>query len=644
MNQMKTKAIRSLSVTIRRSYSQPLEKLMTLILKLSAEKAVNAAPKLKSGEWAKLKELRISNFKTIKNAIIPLGDVTILVGPNSSGKSSVLQASHWAARAASYITPKNTKEVISFDRLDYLPSSRPLATAHFGELGSGAGQSHTAVSFVHKSFDGSSSAIATVKIWAARNRGAISAHIDGGGAVTPFKQRNRPITAYIPGLAGLSERETILAQPLMRRHAASGDAGGVLRNVLYNLATRQGTDTAFEPEMRLKRLNELVAKVHPNFNFYVSFDEREDIHINATYTYTYLNAEAKAESGAGTEAGAEEKAEVNRNGKTVSSALPLEGLATGILQVIQIFSYLILFRPRLLLVDEPDAHLHPDKQERLIEVLESAAKEFGTQIVITTHSQHIVRSAAAETQLVWMRNGEVVSNDDNSIRTLMGWGCLDKSVLFFVEDEDDQAIRSILRQWPTLNRQISICRCFGVDNLPRQSLLRGLTVEGEIQLNLVLHRDRDFMTEDEGRLWMSQYKDSHPWITKFVDVEAYFCQPEYLSALYQIPHSVAAAWIKEAASSINGAKKLFKDKREVVRRMLYPDGGSPNSEEMWAGLGEQTPLTVLGKSLHKALKVIAKKEGRDEHLLSQYVIPDGFEIAEDLHIVLQRAIQKNRQT
>jgi excinuclease UvrABC ATPase subunit len=67
--------------------------------------------------WSRLDSITVRNFKAVKEVTVPLGDVTILVGPNGSGKSSVLQAIHWSARAASYILPKNTKEMISFERL-----------------------------------------------------------------------------------------------------------------------------------------------------------------------------------------------------------------------------------------------------------------------------------------------------------------------------------------------------------------------------------------------------------------------------------------------------------------------------------------------------------------------------------------------
>jgi predicted ATP-dependent endonuclease of OLD family len=40
---------------------------------------------------------------------------------------------------------------------------------------------------------------------------------------------------------------------------------------------------------------------------------------------------------------------------------------------IQIFAYLLLFEPKVILIDEPDAHLHPDKQERLFEALSTSS-------------------------------------------------------------------------------------------------------------------------------------------------------------------------------------------------------------------------------------------------------------------------------
>lgn len=167
----------------------------------------------------------------------------------------------------------------------------------------------------------------------------------------------------------------------------------MLRNVLWNVASKRAADTdANAGRIRLAQLNDLVGEVHPGVEVDVSFDEREDVNISATYKDAALGGELRS----------------------------LETAATGLLQVIQIFAYIVLFRPKMALIDEPDSHLDPDKQERLIEALERAAAKFETQIVLTTHSPHIVRAASPRAKLVWMADGEVNSDDDDAIQRMHG--------------------------------------------------------------------------------------------------------------------------------------------------------------------------------------------------------------------------------
>jgi len=511
--------------------------------------------------------------------------------------------------------------MIPLDRIDYVPSSEPLRTAYRGELGSHSKSTPTKIVFNHApANDETASQSVTVRIFAARNRGGITAHIDGLAAVTPYKQRSTFITAYIPGLAGLSEREVVLAQPPLRRQAAGGDAGGVLRNVLLNLSSRHisETDTSAAVE-RLKRLNDLVSLVHPGIKIRVAFDEREDTNISAIYEDLALGGQSRS----------------------------LETLATGVLQVIQIFAYLILFRPKLMLIDEPDAHLHPDKQERLIEALESASREFESQIILTTHSPHIVRAATADAQLVWMQDGAVKSDDDGPIRKLLGWGGLDKEAIMFVEDEDDLAIRSILRQWPELNRKLNICRCFGVENLPKDSLLKGLIVDGALQIKSIVHRDRDFMTEEECKKVTGMYATPgcFCWITVGSDIEAYFCEPAYLAALYGVTKETAQIWCVEAVAQIKKAKQTFSEKRKTINRLLwFEEGGSPNTESLWTNLSGPSPETVVGKALWKALKPVVKTKGFDDKLLDKYTIPNDFEVAPELKALLTNVFSKTKST
>lgn len=570
---------------------------------------------VRARRWSPLESITVSRFKAVTEATIPLDSVTILVGPNGCGKSSVLQAVHWAARAASYILPKNTKEMISFERLDYVPSSEPLTTLHKGELKSDTGSDSVEVVFSHHP-TGEESSQATVRIRAARNRGGITAYMDGGGAVTPYKQRFQFITTYIPGLAGLSEKESILAQPTLRRQAASGDAGGVLRNILLNLCSRrQGEVDNSQGLERLTKLNELVREVHPGVQVDVAFDEREDYHISAT-----MQTDDSADHGR-----------------------PLETAATGVLQVVQIFAYLILFEPKVMLIDEPDAHLHPNKQERLIETLELAAPQYNTQIILTTHSPHIVRAASPAAKLVWMNNGIVETEDDEVIRRLLGWGGLDKSALFFVEDEDDKPLRAVLRQWPELSRQIAVCRCFGIENLPKDKFLMGLLLDGKLKNRALLHRDGDFMIADEASRWVQSFKTPgvFPWVTAESDIEAYFCQSGYLSTLYSVSVEMAENWRQEAAKKVSKARDTFLEKRKNVVRVVWPNGGSPDAEAMWEAAGGPSPSTVKGKKLLASLKMVIKAAGFDDSRLNCFAIPTDYTVAPELKALIETAISSD---
>ncbi len=293
-----------------------------------------------------------------------------------------------------------------------------------------------------------------------------------------------------------------------------------------------------------------------------------------------------------------------------------------------------------MLIDEPDSHLHPDKQERLIEALERAAREYDTQIILATHSPHIVRAATPSARLVWMKDGRIQTEDADAIRRLLGWGGLDKSVLFFVEDEEDKPLRAILRQWPDLSRQIAVCRCFGIDNLPRDKLLEGLLVDGDLKLNAIIHRDGDFMTEEEAERWKETFhtKGVFPWVTSGSDVEGYFCTAYYLAALYEISLDEAENWRIEAAQFVGGARDTFLSKRQAIVRAVWPNGGSPDAEAMWDAAGGKAPSTVKGKKLHAALKVVAKKYGKDDKLLDAFTIPVTYVVAEDLKTTIGVAL------
>ena len=162
-----------------------------------------------------ISHISVENFMRLENCQeIPLGPLTLLVGQNGSGKSSVLKAIHWASRCASLAQAKK----LSVELMDFVPSVDFRLLAHRSTLqGRDRGGSSTKPVIVTFRRDVETGSI---KLKSLGNNAGVSVEVEGNVAADFVKEE--PQTAYIPGLAGLAEHETILAAPVFRRKAASG--------------------------------------------------------------------------------------------------------------------------------------------------------------------------------------------------------------------------------------------------------------------------------------------------------------------------------------------------------------------------------------------------------------------------------------
>src|SRR5690606_26431685 len=120
---------------------------------------------------------------------------------------------------------------------------------------------------------------------------------------------------------------------------------------------------------------------------------------------------------------------------------PIELAGTGFLQLIQIFCYVLLFNPGILLIDEPDIHLHPNVQEKLAGVLAEIARERKMKVLMTTHSPFIVRGAPVDAKVYWLQEGAKKSEDRSAVELAIGWGAFGKRAILISEDADVSFLR-----------------------------------------------------------------------------------------------------------------------------------------------------------------------------------------------------------
>lgn len=568
----------------------------------------------------KITSVEISNFKAIERTRLDLHPTfNVLVGANGSGKSSVLQALHWMFQSGRNLSiePKkgDTASTLSEKDAIYMPSPDYRNAGHATEYGNTHGKPQLGVTVVAKTDEGSE---VTAEMWlkAARNEG-ISVHVPTGNTiVSHIRDQSREFSAYIPGVAGIPLNEEKRSKLLVHRSAAAGDANTVLRNML-DLLRR----VTVNGRSGLEVVESLVSQVMGDFSLKVDFDDEKHTRVMATFRTGDMRDE-------------EDKA-----------YRPLELAGIGYLQVLQIFSYLVYFRPVVLLVDEPDAHLYPIAQERLVKVLAQAAQDFDSQILLTTHSPSIVRALPSESQVIWMRDGEVQPEGDIDGRLLMGWGLLDRKIVLLTEDTNTDMLRSILAQWPDIERATAIWPFHGSSNIPPADAIDGLKALLGADVRLVIHRDRDFLMPDEVEKIAKPYEDrGHRfWATKYSDIEAYWATPEVIASHFDVTHEEAsnllANALAEAVKNDDQLKKRRKKRSEALSK-INRDGSLRHfgdEEVRVEAEADGSQFGVLGKTMIGRIREAASAASLDRSESFGKDVPETLErpIADDLRVLLE---------
>ena len=573
----------------------------------------------------KIQSIKVKNFKAISEAnLLGLSQFNVLVGANGSGKSSVLQALHWIFQSGRNpkvkANRKNTEgSTLSMLEATYTPSSDYQDAGHSGEFGNFQGAPRLDVEV--EAIDPSGAAIrAAMWIKLARNEG-ISVHVPSANEfVATVRDRKREFSAYIPGLAGIPLSEEKRSKRIVQKQAAAGDANTVLRNILHllHLLKIDGGRTGLDEVQRL------ASRVIGNLTLNVIFDDEDDYRIKAEFQTAQMKA-----------------ADAKR-------FKPLELAGIGYLQVIQIFSYLVYFRPVLLLVDEPDAHLHPDAQERLVNVLSDAAKRFGCQVIMTTHSPSVVRALPTDARVIWMKDGSVQQGGTEVARQQMGWGLLDKKVLLLTEDTGTDKLRAILSQWPEIERATAVWPLHGTGKIPAPEAIASLRELFGGHLKVVLHRDGDFMMPAERQAYAEPYseKDIHVWVTEQSDIESYWADSAIIAAHFNLTLAEAEQMLTEVCDELEvgpNAATTRRTKRHDCLNKINKKGAIPHygDAEVEAALmlaGRQH--LHLGKTLVRRLREVAKDRKLAEVNQFGKCIPDGLTacLAPELKLVIEKGL------
>ncbi|MCG3127425.1 MAG: hypothetical protein CHACPFDD_02285 [Phycisphaerae bacterium] len=323
-----------------------------------------------------IRKVTLRNFKRFGNVDITLPGHVVLAGPNNTGKTTLLQALAAWELALTRWQELNT-------------TAKPQGTFPFKEI---ARPDFLAVPV--RSLD---------LIWYERRTGSemsIGVHMDDGRSVTmefrfdKEQIRVRPSASthdwhasktklnaiYVPPMTGLVPDEPLLGRDeTIDARLAEGRPGEVLRNLLVRAGR---SETAWR---------KLEASIDRLFGYRILPPNEKGRSIIAEY-------------------------EVGEGG----TRFDIASAGSGFQQVLMLLTFLVTRPGSVLLLDEPDAHLHVLLQDAIYSELRAVAAEQHSQLILATHSEVIINSVDPSELMVMYGQPRVMADSRERQQLIRG--------------------------------------------------------------------------------------------------------------------------------------------------------------------------------------------------------------------------------
>ncbi len=323
-----------------------------------------------------LTRLTVRNFKRFDTVEIDLGSPVIFVGPNNSGKTSLMQAlvlwdigvKRWNERRAGKSAP-DRRPGVTVNRKDLFAIPHPSALhlwrhLHVRDVRKVEGRQKTdnvRIDVIVEGVDENRAWRCGLEFDYANEESFYCRplRLDGGRMPVP-REAGFARMAFLPPMSGLAASETRLDEGAVNVRIGEGRTAEILRNLCYRVA--EG-----DPE----RWETLVG------------------HVQNLFGVTLKRPLYVAERG-----------EITMGYQEGPVALDVSSTGRGLQQTLLILSYMYANPGAVMLLDEPDAHLEILRQRQIYNLICEVAVEGGNQIVAATHSEVLLNEAAGKDRVI----------------------------------------------------------------------------------------------------------------------------------------------------------------------------------------------------------------------------------------------------
>lgn len=353
-------------------------------------------------------EVVIENFKKFRKQSFLLEDSIVLAGPNNTGKSTLLQAlATWSMsldrwrqakgrtgkakkRAGTPLTRKDftALPLREFDLL-WRERSTALLTDELGPE-----QKPGEPRLIHitvRGADGFQKTDPWTLTMELRYQGPEQIYVKPLPAEGDVPPQALDLTiVHCPPFSGIGSEERRLDRGAQNLEIGRGKPGEIIRNLLFEVSEQEGN------------WKELVEDIQELFHVTLlkpEYDSQFTPFIRCEYLDGIPRGRAK-------------------NG---FATLDISSGGSGLLQVLLLLSYFYARPASVLLLDEPDAHLHVILQRQIYDQLRQVAAKRQCQLIIATHSEVILDGTSPSRVISFLGDPHKLVREDqrNQVREAM---------------------------------------------------------------------------------------------------------------------------------------------------------------------------------------------------------------------------------
>lgn len=410
---------------------------------------------------------KFKKFAQTEIELKPYG-VTFLAGGNNSGKSTLLQAiAVWSfcqvvlsmERGRASLLPGYTRQGLGLSDDEF----SPVAIASLKHLWTNlktqsSGEDSGYILKIRCDWNDENNDEKFLRVALALANDRLFIKVDETNLLEDDKI---PPIAYLPPFAGISSRENLMSGGERRAMIGKGLAGGVIRNTLYDLFIANVAKREELKSGRTKIKNSDLEKLRREDPWEILQSTLANT-FSTTLDVASYNQQYHTSIKINTVKGTVESGRFVRHTNYTPRDLMAEG--SGFLQWLSVYALALNDAGGTILLDEPDAHLHPSLQGQLVQALEEIALAKNKQALLATHSTEMLRYAEFESILRFKGMGaKYLKSQQEKVPLFLGLGSdyapkIDplrrKCRMLMVENHSDERVLKVLcgkigRVWPT---------------------------------------------------------------------------------------------------------------------------------------------------------------------------------------------------